>query len=170
MLAIVIAAVIIISDQISKYFVIRDLKPVIDIPLWDGVFHLHYAQNTGGAFSILQNQQWIFYIFNTIAIFFILYMIFKEKKTLGIFGLVSLAMIMGGAIGNLIDRIRFGYVVDFLYFKLINFAIFNVADSCITIGSILLGIYVLFLYEKRSALQAPPAEHHEPAGSEGEGN
>ena len=71
-----------------------------------------------------------------------------KKGKIDKFALVTLGLICGGALGNAIDRLRFGYVIDFIYVKLINFAIFNVADSCIVIGGILLGIYVIFIYKE----------------------
>ena len=73
---------------------------------------------------------------------------FTRKHKMHILEIISLGLVVGGAIGNLIDRIRFGYVLDFIYVKLINFAIFNIADSALVVGAILLSVYVLFFHEK----------------------
>ena len=148
MITIIITAVIVALDQISKFFVLRDLKPIVDMPIWDGVLHLHFARNTGAAFGMLPGLKWVFM---GVAILFVIatfiFVIINRKK-IDLLALVSLGLICGGAIGNVVDRIRLGYVVDFIYVKIINFAIFNVADSCIVIGGILLGIYVLFIYKE----------------------
>jgi len=148
MITIIISAIIVALDQLSKFFVLRDLKPVGDIPIWEGVLHFHYAQNTGASFGMLPGLKWVFLV---IAILFVIatfiFVVIKRNK-IDIFALIALGLICGGALGNAIDRIRFGYVVDFVYFKLINFAIFNLADSCIVIGGILLGIYVIFIFKE----------------------
>ncbi len=148
MITIIIAVISIIADQISKFFVLRDLKPIADYPLWDGVLHFHYAENTGASFGMLPGFKWVFF---SLAILFVVatfvFVLIKKNK-LDKFALITLGLICGGALGNAIDRIRFGYVVDFIYVKLINFAIFNIADSCIVVGGILLAIYVLFFYKE----------------------
>ncbi len=148
MITIILTAVLVVLDQISKFFVLRDLKPAGDIPIWDGVLHLHYTQNIGAAFGMLPGLKWVFLGIACLFVIAVFIFVLKNKGKIDLFALISLGLICGGAVGNVIDRIRFGYVVDFIYFKLINFAIFNVADSCIVIGGILLGIYVLFIYEE----------------------
>ncbi len=150
MVTIIIAAILVAIDQISKFFIIRDLKPVIDIPVWDGVLHLHYTQNTGAAFGMLPGLRWVFLGLACLFVIAAFIFVFVYKKKIDLMAKISLALITGGAIGNIIDRFRFGYVVDFIYVKIINFAIFNAADSCIVIGGILLGVYVLFVYKEKN--------------------
>lgn len=137
---------ILIFDQISKILVVNYVKPIITIPIIQNVFHLTYAENTGAAFSILSNKlpllTIITIIFITILIIY-LYTLVSKNKCFNYFSL-SLTFIIGGATGNLIDRIRLNYVIDFFDFRLINFAIFNVADCFIVIGSILLLLIVIF--------------------------
>ena len=142
MITIIIAAVLAVADQVSKFFVLRDLMPVRDIPIWDGVLHLHYIENTGAAFGMLPGFKWVFLILSTLFVIAVFIFVLIKRKELDLMVLISLGIITGGAIGNNIDRFRFGYVVDFIYVKIINFAIFNIADSCIVVGGILLGIYI----------------------------
>ena len=148
MITIIIAAVVVVLDQISKFFIMRDLKPVGDIPIWDGVLHLHYAENTGASFGMFPGLKWVFLVVSILFVVGVFIFVLIKHKKVDTFALVTLGLICGGALGNAIDRIRVGYVIDFVYVKLINFAIFNVADSCIVVGGILLGIYVIFFYKE----------------------
>ena len=137
----VIIALGIIIDQISKLIVVAFLKPIDDLPLWDGVFHFNYHENRGAAFGMLADNRWVFIIVSTVAIIALGIYLFAGKATSNLMN-VAMALIISGGIGNMIDRILLGYVVDFLYFKLINFAIFNVADSFVCIGA---GLMILSL-------------------------
>lgn len=137
MLELFIVILIIVIDQISKYFARIYLKPVKTIPVIDNFFHLTYVENRGAAFGILQNQLWFFIVITIMVGFALIYMMISMPEKNKHIKLI-LAMILGGAIGNFIDRIRLGYVVDFLDFKIWSY-IFNVADSFIVIGAILLG-------------------------------
>lgn len=164
MITIILAAAIVALDQASKFFVLRDLKPIGDVPIWDGVLHLHYAQNTGASFGMLPGLKWVFLVIACLFVIATFIFVIIKRKKIDVFALVTLGLICGGALGNAIDRIRFGYVIDFVYFKLINFAIFNLADSCIVIGGILLGIYVLFIYrdpEKKKISEAEKENEYE---------
>jgi len=144
-LPIVIIFVLIALDQISKYLVLNWLKPIGTLPLIDGIFHLTYAENTGAAFSIFTDMQLFLKIITSIFIGLLLFLLYLEmrKKHADPLTLFSLSLIIGGAIGNLIDRFRFNFVVDFFDFRLIDFAIFNLADSFIVIGTILLVFVII---------------------------
>jgi len=141
------AAIIIISvavDQILKLLVINTLDIGQTVPLIDSVFHFTYIQNFGAAFSILQNKQSFLIIFTAaVMVILALYMIKNIWKN-PVIMTVSLALIIGGGIGNVIDRGRLGYVVDFLDFRAINYPVFNFADCCVVIGAILLIVSVVF--------------------------
>lgn len=139
-----IVLLLIILDQLSKIIVVNKIKPLITLPIIQDVFHLTYAENTGAAFSIFSNKLPVLIFITTIFIIFLFAYQYKNNKKNGN-PLISLALslIIGGAIGNLIDRIRLGFVVDFFDFRLINFAIFNLADSFIVVGSILLMVMIL---------------------------
>lgn len=147
-LSIVIAAVVLAADQLTKHWAQNILQPILDIPLWDGVFHFHYARNTGAAFSMLEGQSWVFYIFTVVVVAVMGWYLVKNFRTMHPLLKVNLGLIIGGAVGNFIDRVMLGYVVDFLYVKIINFAIFNVADSALVVGCILLAVYILFIHDK----------------------
>lgn len=148
MLVIIVAIILIAADQFSKLWVVQTLKPVKDIPIIDGILHFHYAENTGASFSMLQGARLLFIIVSAVAAIYIVYYVLSRKRKLHTLEIISLALILGGSVGNLIDRVRLGYVIDFIYVKIINFAIFNVADSCVVVGAILLSIYILFIYDK----------------------
>ena len=150
-----IIAVGIIIDQISKLIVVKLLKPIDDFPLWDGVFHFNYHENKGAAFGMLADNRWVFIIVSTVAIIALGIYLFIGKASNTLMG-VSMALIISGGIANMIDRIFLGYVVDFLYFKLINFAIFNIADSfvCIGAGLMMLALILEIIAESKKAKSA----------------
>lgn len=154
MLEIFIVLACIIADQLSKYFVeIMLLSSTTgSVPLIKDYLYFTYARNYGAAFSIMQNMQPFFIVITLIASVAIVYLLFKNRKGSLLFR-VSSAVILGGAIGNLIDRIRLGYVIDFIDFRAINFAIFNIADACLIVGLIFLGIYYFFVEDKKTESQ-----------------
>lgn len=128
----------IIFDQITKYLVIQNFPNIGDtIPLWQNVFHLTYVINTGAAFSVFTGQvdilRWISLVVSLLLIIFVWY-----GPKLSLIEQLGYGFILAGAIGNGIDRFLFGYVVDFLDFRWINFPVFNVADVAINIGVFLL--------------------------------
>ncbi len=136
-------AAVVLLDQYTKQLVVKMLKPIGSYPLWKDVFHLTYAENTGAAFGILKDARWVFMVLSSIAIIGIIIYMIVESGRISAFAGTALAFIAGGGIGNMIDRIKVGYVVDFFDFTLINFAIFNVADSFVTIGAAMMILYLL---------------------------
>ena len=137
-----LAILCVIIDQISKFIVIKNLKPIGSIPIIQDVFHLTYCENTGAAFSLLENKTIFFIIIGILVIFYIFKYLIKEEITS--LEKISYILLTGGIVGNLIDRIIYGYVVDYLRFIIFgyNFPIFNLADICITLGVILLIINI----------------------------
>ena len=143
-------AFIVAADQWSKHLAVLHLKGSDSVQLIDGVFHLTYVENRGAAFGMLSNHRWIFLICSTLGILALICYLFLDRSFLDekndegkyppipFFVGLCVASIIGGGIGNMIDRIRLGYVVDFFDFTLIDFAVFNVADSFVTVGAILL--------------------------------
>lgn len=139
---------LIAGDQITKYLAVIKLKDQPAFNIIDGVLEFNYLENRGAAFGMLQNQKFFFVFVAVIFLGVIIYVLIKtpeDKKYLSLHFLLT--MIAGGAIGNMIDRLRFDYVVDFIYFVLINFPIFNVADIYVTVATFILIIQVLFIYK-----------------------
>ena len=128
-------------DQLTKFLSVVFLKPITTQPIIKNVIHLTYVENRGAAFGMFADQRWIFITVSTVAIIaMLLYLYFGHAEN--IFMAVSLAMIISGGIGNMIDRLALGYVVDFIDFRLINFAVFNGADSFVCVGA---GLLILSL-------------------------
>lgn len=128
----------IIFDQITKYIVVQNFSHRGDtLPLWENVFHFTYWTNDGAAFSIFSGRveilRWVSLIVSFIIILFVYY-----SPKMSLWEQLGYGFILSGAIGNGIDRFLFGYVVDFLDFRLINFPVFNIADVAINIGVIIL--------------------------------
>ncbi len=147
MLAAIIAILAVVADQISKYLIVQNIEYHESAPFIKGVMSFYHTRNTGAAFSMLADKQWVFMVLSTLAMGIILYLLIKEYHRHVLFN-VSLAMVLGGGIGNMIDRVRLGYVVDFFHTDFVDFAIFNVADCFVTVGAVLLGIYVVFIDAK----------------------
>jgi len=146
--AIISIAILVIFDQWTKLLAIVHLKDQPAIPLIKGVLELQYLENRGAAFGIMQGQQ-LFFIICTLfltAMIIFFYLKTPEGRKYTPMRILMIAVI-AGAIGNFIDRCRFDYVVDFIYFKLINFPIFNVADCYVTGAVILFSVLVLFYYK-----------------------
>jgi signal peptidase II len=136
----------IVADQLTKLWAINVLKSGGSIKIIGEFLRFTYAENRGAAFSILQGQR-VFFVIVTIIMLIVLGFIYFKSKNIAKLSKLSLAMIAGGAIGNFIDRIRFGYVVDFIdvrFGSFYNFPIFNIADSFVVCGTILLIILILF--------------------------
>lgn len=148
MSVLIFTAILVLIDQMSKYLVVEFLKDQPPIVVIEDVLNFFYVENRGAAFGIMQDMR-LFFIIITIAIVLaILFILFKNYKNNSLLFNISLALILGGAIGNFIDRFRLHYVVDFISFRIFgyDFAVFNLADVFIVIGTILLAIMIL-LYE-----------------------
>lgn len=130
-----LAVVIILIDQATKWVIETQMKLLESIPVIENVFYITSHRNKGAAWGMLEGQLWFFYIITAFVIAFVVYYIQKYAKGNPILGL-SLALILGGAIGNFIDRIFRKEVVDFLdvYIGSYDFPIFNVADSSLVVG------------------------------------
>ena len=142
-------------DQLTKWLAATYLVRGGTTPLWQGVLHLTYVENTGAAFGMLKNAPWVFNSVSVIAILAMsLYLFLGHAE--GKLYQVSIAMIISGGIGNMIDRISLGYVVDFIDFRLINFAVFNGADSfvCVGAGLMILALVLEIIEESRNMKKA----------------
>ncbi len=140
-------AAIVAADQFTKYLTVLNIALQEDVPFIPGLLQLTYVQNTGAAFSSFEGQQWLF------ALIFLVFtgMLFYEyfKKPMGFLPVERwcIAAIYGGGLGNMIDRVRMGYVVDMIETTFMDFPVFNVADCFITCGCALLMVH-LFLFNK----------------------
>ena len=133
-------------DMVTKYIAITIFK-ISELEIIKNILYFTYVENRGAAFGILQNQK-IFFVIMTVAVIGIIIAYILRKKPKNKLLLISLGCICGGGIGNLIDRIRFSYVVDFIDLRIINYPVFNIADCFVVVGAVLLSIYILFLSDK----------------------
>ena len=140
--------ILIAFDQWTKILAYDKLRVDGPFVIWKGVFELLYSENRGAAFGILQGQKWFFLLVAAAVVIVILVFLYKmpnDKKMFPMF--LCTVLLASGAIGNVIDRLSRGFVVDFLYFKLINFPIFNVADCYVVIAAGLLILLTGFYYK-----------------------
>lgn len=151
MLQIIIIVVVIAADQLTKFLITPALleMPGHTLPIIQDIFHLTFVKNEGASFGILQGSQIFFIVVTSIVLVVGTVYMIKTRKVQSLFLKISLSLVFSGAVGNYIDRIAFGYVRDLFDFRLINFWVFNVADACLVIGAILLGIYILFIYKEK---------------------
>jgi len=137
----IITLSVLFLDQLTKFLTAKNLLLNQSLPIIRGIFHFTLIHNRGAAFGILKNQTQVFIFISLFAVVLILGIFKKNKYQKQSFYNIPLSLILAGALGNLIDRITLGYVIDFLDFRI--WPVFNVADSAITIGAILLGWFVL---------------------------
>lgn len=146
----------IILDQLTKWLATRFLMPVDTVPLIrfgdTQVLNLTYVENTGAAFGMLKDAPWVFNTISTVAIIVMLAYLYLGHTDTKLSG-IALAMLISGGVGNMIDRIALHYVVDFIDFRLINFAVFNGADSFVCIGAGLLVLALIREMMKESKAQ-----------------
>ena len=147
----IIVAILIGLDQMIKYWALNYLQAVGSIPIINNVFNLTYVENRGAAFGMLQNNQIIFIIVAAIASCYGLY--YLHTKKMNNIGKVGILLIISGAIGNLIDRVRLGFVIDYLDFHVIWSYVFNLADCFVVVGTVLLCIYILTSEEDKKQVK-----------------
>ena len=142
----IVAAIVIALDQLSKHWVVNNMFLEEHITFNCPYFELFYIQNNGAAYSILQGKQTLLIVFTLVVMLGIVAYVIAYRKQVSGLEKFSLALILGGGVGNLIDRVMNGYVVDFINTNLIP--VFNVADIAITCGCILFAISILFVKKK----------------------
>ena len=144
-ISIIVALFVIGLDQLTKFLIYgTPARSILGNFLW-----FESTLNTGVAFSMFEGSGWVFIITSSIASILFVYLIISNRWLKSKFEKISLSLILAGTVGNLIDRIIFGGVRDFIYLKFINFAIFNIADAAITIGAILICVAVLFFRKSK---------------------
>ena len=133
----------VIVDQVSKLLIVRYLDPTEPFVIWEGVLRFSYVENRGAAFGMLSDQRWIFMVLSVVAIIGMLWYLWKWTPD-SAWACVAIALIAGGGVGNMIDRVRLGYVVDFIDFYPLPTLwvwVFNVADACVCVGGAILFVW-----------------------------
>ena len=153
-ISLIIGAVLVGIDQLIKFFVSVYLQPVGKVNVIGDIFKLTYVENRGVAFGMFSDMRWVFVVL-TVALLAIIIIYMFIKKPQGKFFYICSALIIGGGIGNLIDRVFYGYVIDYLSLSFFP-PVCNFADYCITAGTVLLMVYLLFFsdtFSKRTELK-----------------
>lgn len=150
------------ADQAVKLWVVQHLALYESAPLLPGFLELRYIQNTGGGWSILSDYTWLLSILTALIMLVLLYLLLRRIVRHPL-GRTACVLLLAGGCGNLIDRLRLGYVVDMFNFQFISYPVFNVADIAVVIGMILAAVYYLFLYEKHDGPER--GERHGDAAS-----
>ena len=165
----------VILDQITKAIVVSQLELYEEAAFLPGLVRFYHTRNTGAAFSMFSDNRWVFMVFSVIAMALMTYLLIKFHGRHWLLS-VSLAAVLGGGIGNMIDRVLCGYVVDFLDFQFMKFAVFNVADIFVTCGSVALAVYIIFIEPKverrlqeQKTAEAVPEEVADEGNDDGNG-
>ena len=145
-IALIIGVALAAIDQIIKYFIVSELKPVGTVNVLGDVFKLTYVENRGVAFGMFSGMQWVFILLTSALLAAIIFYMFKKRPKSKFF-YITVALIIGGGIGNLIDRVFLNYVVDYLSLSFFP-PVCNFADYCITVGVGMLAVYLLFFADK----------------------
>ena len=140
----VFAALIIIADQVTKLLTVANIPLYTRVDFLPGILSLTYVQNDGAAFSMLEGQQWLFALVFAVFAGFIIWEFSKKRLPFKTFERFCITAVFAGGVGNMIDRLRLGYVVDMITTDFMNFPVFNVADIFITCGCILLMLHLIF--------------------------
>ncbi len=134
----------IVIDFVTKLLAVNYLRYGEDIRAIPFLFNLTYVENRGAAWGMFADKRWVFMVISTVSLLLLLFVQYKFAHAPKMF-CIPLAMVIGGGIGNMIDRINLGYVVDFLQFDFWkSFPVFNIADSFVTVGAVILGVYLIF--------------------------
>ena len=147
MYCVIVAVIIVLLDQLTKYAVIQNIPLNESIPLIEGVFHLHYIRNEGAAFSLMEGRQTFLIAVVIVVVIVVFAYGFHSRKSKAHMLFWGLGCVAGGGIGNLIDRVRLNYVIDFFDFQV--WPVFNVADIAVCVGCGLLALYILIIEPKK---------------------
>ncbi len=142
MYSVIIISIIIVFDQLLKLYVVEKIMPNVSLEIVKGFFYITYVENFGIAFGLFKNKSYFFIVTTSIIIIVLLYFIYRWYSK-NFYITICLAFIVGGAIGNLVDRIKLGYVIDYIHFTFFP-PVFNFADASIVCGAIALSILLIF--------------------------
>lgn len=159
----------VMADQLTKLWVSGSLMGEGVVRVIPGIINFRYVENTGMAFSMMSDMTLVLTVASGVLTVVMGVLLWKLKSR-GRFLCISLSLIMAGAIGNLIDRIFAGFVVDFIEFAFVNFAVFNVADICVCVGTAMLVIYILFLADRKKEEKKSGQSELDTAGDGGAGS
>ena len=148
MLATIVIVLLVLLDQLVKYLVKTNIPLGSSVPFLPGILSLAHIHTTGAAFSMLSGARWFFVILTVAFVIFGMWVLLTGRLRHSL-GKWSWVLVLAGAVGNLIDRCLYGYVVDMFEVQFMHFAIFNVADIFVVVGGILFCIYYLFLHDKK---------------------
>ena len=137
-------AAVVIADQVTKFLTVAHIPLYADVPFLPGIVQLTYVQNTGAAFSSLEGQQWLFAVIFVVFTLAVGYEFWKKTMPFTNLERWLIVAVYAGGLGNMIDRLRLGYVVDMIETTFMDFPVFNVADIFITCGCILLMVHLVF--------------------------
>ena len=151
------------ADQAVKYYVVSHLALYESAPLLPGVVELFHIQNTGGGFSILAGHTWILTALTAVLMAGIAWVLVKKKFPHPL-AMWTLTAILGGGLGNLIDRVRLGYVVDMFNFQFMSYPVFNVADILVVCGTIGFAAYYLLLHDRAAKKETDHGTDHPDGG------
>ncbi len=152
-ISVIVACVVL--DQLTKWIVVNSMELYESIVLIEKFFSFTYIPNYGAAWGMFSNHRWVFMVTTSLALIIMPIILYRYRKVHVLFSL-SLSLFIGGAIGNMIDRVFVGYVVDFLEFTFIDFPVFNVADICVVFGAVFMIVYALF-FDKTFFVDQKPA-------------
>ena len=141
-------ALVVVVDQITKVLTVQNIPLFQDVPVLEGLFHLTYVQNTGAAWSMFSGMRWLFVALFVALTVLVVWEYFKKPMPFSKFDRWCIAAIYAGGLGNIIDRVRLGYVVDMIEVDFMNFPVFNVADCFITCGVFALLVSLFFFNKK----------------------
>lgn len=150
MLYLFVVALCIIADQALKLWTVANLDLYESMPLLPGIVELYYIRNTGGGFSLLTGHTWLLAVLTVVLMGVLAALIIKKVFTHPL-AVWTLTLIIGGGLGNLIDRVRLGYVVDMFNLTFMNYPVFNIADILVVCGAIGFGFYYLLLHDQVTA-------------------
>lgn len=158
----ILGAVLLAGDQILKYWVVTHLAVGESAPFLPSFMQLTRLHNYGAAWSSFSGRTVLLVVFTAVLLAVVALLLLK-KVVRHWTGITACTLILSGGIGNIIDRIVHGYVVDMFDLQLFSYPVFNLADCCVVVGAILGGIYYLFLYEKYDKKKKEPDHAHDPS-------
>ena len=150
-IALLMSTVLVVLDQFFKVLAMDKLEPIGSLPVIPDIFHLTYIENRGAAFGMMEGKKWVLIGLTAAVLLVAVLLVLAGKLENNNHLLFSVCTIIGGGVGNLIDRIYRGFVVDYVHLKLINFAVFNFADICVTLGTVWLLLYLILDMKKEAS-------------------